>query len=67
MAYRGMERGAGVLCVCVPLLIFDRARLFRCPRALSGVYLCGRRMVVWVAAASPLMVRPSLCSMASPW
>lgn len=35
-------------------------------RAL-GFYLWGSLMVVWVAAASPLMERPSLRSMVRPW
>ena len=36
------------------------------PRTLSVVYLCGSRMVVWVAAASPLtIVSPRV--MVRPW
>ena len=46
-----------------PFLVF--ARVFT--RVLVVVYLCGSRMVVWVAAASPLTTRPSLCSMVRPW
>ena len=46
-----------------PFLVF--ARVFT--RVLVVVYLCGSRMVVWVAAASPLTTRPLLCSMVRPW
>lgn len=54
-------RGADRLCICAPLIF---ARAFTC--VLLVVYLCGRRMVVWVAAASPLTVS-SPRVMVSPW
>ena len=41
------------------------ARVFTC--VLPVVYLCGSRIVVWVAAASPLTIVPLLCSMVRPW
>ena len=56
-------RGASSQTVCSPPLVF--ACVFT--RALPVVYLCGSRMVVWAAAASPLTTVPLLCSMVRPW
>ena len=55
--------GADSQTVCAPFLVF--ARVFTC--VLVVVYLWGSRMVVWVAAASPLTTVPLLCSMVRPW
>ena len=56
----GYLRAHASLPVCLP------ARVCFAARVLSGVYLCGSRMVVWVAAASPLTVS-SPRVMVRPW
>ena len=59
----GTGGGADSQTICASFLVF--ARVFT--RALSVVYLWGSRMVVWVAAVSPLTTVSLLCFMVRPW